>query len=218
LTICEAHNLFGQGPDNVQLVEFVKAWGERFKLTDPWLHQAATLTLHQWHTDPEAPGALFWAGLPDMPIQTTPPAERQMMFEAQGWLGESEDWIEFKRRATDTFNEQLKAYKVGVDAKLKHIGSRSAPKLREKDHFRWLALYQVRGWSPRKLATDLIENDRRDISENGVLRAIRRKAQLIGLTLRPHNKGKGKKPRIVSRDRGPKFRFALQNVTQRCRG
>jgi hypothetical protein len=207
-TTCEVRGLFRQGSDEVPLVELVKAWGERFKLTDPWLREAATLTLHQWHSDPVSAGALRWAGLRNTPSQLMTPADRQLKVEVQGWCVESEDWPEFERRAADTFKQQLKAYKAGLAAKLKQIGFRPAPKLREADHFRWLALYQVRDWSPRKIATALIENDGRDINENGVLRAIHRKAKLIGLTLRPKNKGKGKKPQIVAPDPTPKFGFA----------
>jgi hypothetical protein len=207
-TVGETRGLFSQASDKALLVEQVKAWGERFKLTDPWLHEAATLTLHQWHSDPVAAGARRWAGLRNTPSQLITPAERQLKFEAQGWCVESEDWPEFERRATDTFKQQLKAYKAGLDAKLKEIGFRRAPKLREADHFRWLALYQVRGWSPAKIANDLSEKSGRVMTENGVLRAIKRKAKLISLTLRPSNKGKGKKTRTVARDRTPKFGFA----------
>jgi hypothetical protein len=121
-----------------------------------------------------------------------------------------QDWAEFQRRATNTFNEHLKAYKVGIDAKLQQIGFRPAPKLREADHFRLLALYQVRGWSPAKIANDLSETSGRVMTEKrcAEMRAIKRKAQLISLTLRPNNKGKGKKTRKVARDRAPKFGFA----------
>ena len=202
--VCEARGLFSQGSDKEVLVEQIEAWGQRFKLTDPWLHEAATVTLHQWPTDPASAGALRWADLPTKPSQILPPAE-PLKFEAQGWFVEREDWTEFKKRATHTFNQHLKTYKADMDAKLEGIGFRPAPKLREPDHFEWLALYQVLGLSPRQIATTLIENGGRDINENGVLRAIHRKAKLIGLTLRPNNKGKGKKPPIVKHDPTPKF-------------
>jgi hypothetical protein len=202
--VCEARSLFSQGSDKALLVEQVEAWGQRFNLMDPWLHEAATLTLHQWHTDPASAGALRWADPPNKPSQVLPPAER-LKFETQGWFVEREGWTEFKKRATHTLNQHLKTYKADTDAKLEGIGFRPTPKLREPDHFGWLALYQVHSWSPRKIATTLIENGGRDINENGVLRAIHRKAKLIGLTLRPNNKGKGKKPPIVAHDPPPKF-------------
>lgn len=112
---------------------------------------------------------------------------------------------QYQKRAKERFNESLKLYKAGLDDKLKKLKFRPAPKLRKTDHFIWLALYQVRGSSPSQISTYLLHEHAKDVTESGVLKAVRKKAKLIGLTLRPDNRGKGKKPRIVARDRAPKF-------------
>jgi|SRR5579872_504747 len=177
----------------------ISQWGKKFHLNDEWLLDIALQTLYRWNLQSTAQPTAGqfggnmegkkvqsgprWGGLPGSEWDSIfTPDERRFSFGDPGWWAELEDWSEFNSRIEDLLNTSLTSYRQRLLDLARQKGWTEPPEIRTPEHFDWLALYQVRACSARKVADCL---ELADQLENSVLVAIRGKANLIGLTLRP---------------------------------
>jgi hypothetical protein len=176
------------------------SWAEQFRLGDRWLREIAVLTLDRWKACPADLATLNWAGLLFRPTPLS--LDRELTFSDPGWLVESERWPEFAARVDEAFKQRLQEYRFSIEDQTSEFGVSAPPQIKQPEHYRWLALYQVRRMSPAQIA-DTMSDDEQTIIENTVLKAVGKTAGLIGLTLREPRKGEGKKPRLT-RERKPR--------------
>jgi hypothetical protein len=144
------------------------------------------------------------------PIFQTPhlDMDRTLSFTDSGWNPHLESWKEFEDCLSKAFERSVQKYRSDVEHFLLKAKWKPTADIRQRDHFDWLALYQVRGYSPSRIADELIQKHINK-TENTVLKAVTKTAGLIGLTLRPNQKGKGTKFRLVPKDPTRKYGSVL---------
>lgn len=171
-------------PDDPEYPAFLAsltAWADRWGLNTAWCLQRAVETLrqrvmgehtaaHQLH-DPMRWGAsvvLMHAPLPE-PI----------VFQNEGWSPTLQRRADYRQSAVEKFLDDLSTYLDRIEMDAEAAGMVRTPLTTQMDHFRWLALYQVREWSHKEIAKEF----RRDRSV--VAKAVPALASRIGLPLRP---------------------------------
>lgn len=192
--------------DFALLHEAIIAWGERWKLTDPWCIQQGLNTLWLWQqegklarmgaTPPPPRGAATashrqWQHLLDLrwtqgrgEVHIAPVGETWPRFEFhRSWSPRRAARADDYRTALAEFRKQYTAYQHQVAAVARDRGATSMASKREPDHFAWLVCYQVLDDSFSGLGTELSKDPK--TIEDGVKRA----ARLIGLTLRQARRG-----------------------------
>ena len=161
-------------------------WAERFHLSDEWLLDVAAQTLYFWRErkDQNEIGS-SWGHLPTQVFSSIGLDECEFELPADAWDLDTEQWEEFETRVTEELLSRLAAYKERILSLAIDRGYERAPIIKNEEHFRWLALYQVQGSSPKDIANHFrIEIRSAENIQNTVLKAVRQKAKLISLTLR----------------------------------
>ncbi|MCH8812957.1 MAG: hypothetical protein IID07_14105 [Gemmatimonadetes bacterium] len=176
-----------QDPLVAELHREILQWGERRHLTDPWLLDVALLYLrlrhrgHPWDAeDPFVKGRF-----PDPRFVDT---DEEAEFVHPGWHPMWEPWSTYEKKV----RRALAQYRSKREAWAKSQGMKPGVKKRGVDvgkHFKWLARYQIGEKSYETMAKDL------DVHPTTVAVAIRKTAELIGLTLRDVSRG-GRKPTV----------------------
>jgi hypothetical protein len=191
----------------------LKQWAEPFNLTDAWLLDMAMQTLHHWslrdaNANVETDGItratfrgrserLRWHCLVGPHLAALPSAESDVLFQDWGWVPEAESWPDFRKGVLRRFGAYLdEVYGPQMMALLEKRGWHEAPEIRKAEHYQWLAFYQVRKWSPARIAQRVVQQGGNDkIDESTILKAVQKTAQRVGLTLRPpkHQTGSRRK-------------------------
>jgi hypothetical protein len=167
----------------VQLNEGLQRWSQQFNLDAEWILDAAVQTLFTWSRHSPDQSALKWGRVPGLDMRFE---QREFNFSDAGWNGEEETWKDFEDRVTRRFKKQLQEYRVDITNLAVNQGWTERHDFKEKQHFDWLALYQVRQTSPKEITKHFSLVRRKPFNiENTVFKAVGRKAKLIGLTLRP---------------------------------
>ncbi|MGH7905174.1 MAG: hypothetical protein ACREP6_00945 [Candidatus Binataceae bacterium] len=148
-------------PQYEGLRDALRALGRRFKLSDDWLFDLAIAELcpPPWEEDQIARG----------PYVAT--AKKLSLIP---WQPELETRKEARARLYGAIERHLEAVEERADTE----GLKRTRERRSRGHFLWLAGYQVRGWSQRRIAEAI------GVDRAGVVRAINGLARAIGLSLR----------------------------------
>jgi hypothetical protein len=164
-------------------------WARKFNLTDSWLLDLSLQTLYRWESNASALQDLHWAdrGYETPPVILTS-EEARFHFSDPGWLPAHETWRQYEAKIKSNFNHQLEEYKSRTVNLAEGRGFEQQPEVRNPNHFKWLARYQVLGESPSKIADHFNVPD-----ENTIWRAVTKTADQIGRMLRPNKKGRRKK-------------------------
>jgi hypothetical protein len=171
-------------------------WSHNFQLSDDWLLDAALQTLYRWQTDVYAwerdkkSDRLRFLLIGQSPSKTAP-AAAPMRFASDPWRPSGESWQEYEVGLLEQFQRDLRRYRTEVERLYRSAKWRPALDIRQRQHYTWLAMFQVRGWSPAKIA----ETFAPEVEESTITKGVENAAKGAGLTLRPSNKGKGKRPR-----------------------
>jgi len=148
----------------------LRAWGDRFGFTDPWLRRVAASTFRLLaESDPtHRPTRFIWLsnGIEDIGSRF-PPAPR---------------WNPILQSRTE-YHAAIDAYLDACASMATARGWRPAPVKRTAEHFEWLARHQVAGWTEARIAEHYqTEAGKPDVP--GVSRALTETAALVGITLR----------------------------------
>lgn len=190
-------NSHNESPEARNLALALNTWATRYNLTDHWLFDLALQTVFHWERVKDAVKDPQWWGLGDL---TRPSVvseeERRFSFTDPGWAPGYESWGMFEKRLRSGFEQQFQTYKKQITPLPERRGFRQPPEIRKPDHFRYLVRYQVLGESPETIAEHFSKDQRvaeKGLDGNTVLKAVKKTAGQIGLTLRPSRKGRTKK-------------------------
>jgi hypothetical protein len=189
-----------QTPEVRRMRDGLLQWSERFHLTSEWLLNAALYTLCQWDRYPiETLKLIYRDGDPDR-LRSLPVdggllcpftlEEREFRLHDGGWEAGYESWTAFQKRIRTAFKASL----VGYEKRLKRLAENrkytEPPEIRNQQQFDWLALYQSSFLSPKDIKK-LLERETppHHTEENTIFKAVEKTADLIGLTLRPSQRG-----------------------------
>ena len=155
------------------------AWAARWDLADPWILDHVLGTLLYWLQHPdEAASKWAWVGRYSIGGKDFAPP---LLTINEQWR--YEPWDRFAGRVQAVVD----AYKATIDEFCDRIGYDPPPRGTQKKAYRydWLALYQCRKASPRKIQNWHFKNHDEQVVESTVTKAIHLLAPRIGLTLRP---------------------------------
>jgi hypothetical protein len=180
------------------LKDLLLRWSRDFRLTDEWLLDVALQTLYLLQKTPMRPRLHFWR----LSVFNLPPLslDRMLRFKDRGWDPHLDTWKEFHDNISAAFDEHLKQYRTTVEAFLEKSGWKRVPEIRQRKHYTWLVLFQVKGWSPEHILDRFPSNDDRNTEESTITKGVQSAARLAGVTLRASMKGKGPRPRRVKRE------------------
>ena len=121
-----------------------------------WVSRATIRTLYAWHKNPELTSCsvLRWVMPEAVPSNKTLPTAdpRKYTFELDGWDPREEDRSEVRIRLEKKVNEIIGIELDKDEKRLIEFGMEKKPVKIEVCHFRWLALYQVKGQSTHMIA------------------------------------------------------------------
>jgi hypothetical protein len=183
-----------QYPPLATVKDLLIGWSTRFRLTDPWLLDTALQTLYRMQSPPKPIMGHFWR----LPVTIVPPLDinRSWVLTNNGWDPHLESWKEFYGRISAEFYERLSLYRTKLEAFLAQSDWTPKPEIRQRKHFAWLVMYQVKAWSPSKIAGELAPS----VEESTIIKGVEKAARLAGITLREPMKGKGQRPRRVKHE------------------
>lgn len=156
----------------------VGAWARAHNLDAPWMRDAAVWLLRWWHEFPHWRGQVKSWLLPNLVFM----------------VPETPDPPEYSpaTMTRDDYLTLVHGYMAEVEAAYRKGGWEEAPVKRNLEAFEWLARYQVKGESLRRIAGH-------EDGKPTVQKAIRQVAELIGLTLRAPLPGKRGPNRPITR-------------------
>jgi hypothetical protein len=172
------------GADPVPLVDALTAWGAQWNLSDDWCADVALSTLRWWANVPETltsesglswhPGGIgTWVVILDVP-------------PLDAWKPNIESWEAFSVRV----DEWKKRNRGTAEATAAAAGMTLPPEKRARSSpdrgrdFEMLARFQVQGWTQRNIAGTYRTPRGHQLTEKAVADALRRTADMIGLTRR----------------------------------
>jgi hypothetical protein len=165
-------------------------WAHKWRLEDDWCLEAAveTLAILSAAGDTAEPQPLHYLGtrMIESPFAAS---ELRFEFSDSGWSPTLTSWEVAEQWIDWHYREVKKAYRERIDAlcREQELQPVRGTKVRAGDHFEWVARYQV----GRELWTEIAEVEtkrlkargKRGVSADAVAKAVREKAQLLGLTL-----------------------------------
>jgi hypothetical protein len=165
-------------------------WAHKWRLEDDWCLEAAaeTLAIFSAAGDTVEPEPLHYLGTRMIEIPFAD-SELRFAFSNRGWSPTLTSWEDAEKFIDWHYGEVKKAYRERINALCRERGLQRVRKTRMRggDHFEWVARYQV----GRELWTEIAEVEtarlkvkgKPGISADAVAKAVREKAQLLGLTL-----------------------------------
>lgn len=168
-------------PELVALRDAVLAWGDRWRLRDDWILDVAVSTLREMYHDPTGSDSF---AEPDFMAKATPLAP----FEFRPLILESETDSEYTSAVLVALKEYCaRSKEIAVIEGLLPVPLKKKPKDTSNTdlHVEWLVRHQVQGWSHKQIAIRYgrAYNEFKGTSRT-VSNAVRKTADLIGLTLR----------------------------------
>lgn len=192
----------------------VARWARRRHLAGVWVVELLLLTVAAWQ-ELEAPAharraAASWG--PWVELLASPPetadatlllelsarrtlpylrrARRarpggRLLLELDGWDVETETWEGAETRLRAQMETALLRHRRRTERRVLASGYRPCPTRTAGHHFDWLALRQIAGWGPARLAR------RFGVGTSAVSRGVARVAALLELPLRPLSPGPG---------------------------
>ena len=155
-------------------------WSRRYHLNESWILDSALLTLRFFSRGVKTKYFVVPAQFRSHP--EFPP----LQFEEPAWIPDLHTKKQYMTRARSNFEKELQDYVQSIEAKLRALGWKKTPQKRlakPLQHFEWLVQYQCAGWSQGRIGEEY-KAGQKTVSE-----ALKRTADLIGLTLRPRGKG-----------------------------
>jgi hypothetical protein len=167
-------------PESEPLLEAIHAWSVKYNLTNEWILDITVFTLFVWANVPQTIEQPTWH-FPRIEMVSPLLHPEKQFCVADAWDAPFEPWEAFDSRVQESFRKARSEYKKRIEGLLRSRGWHQ-PSVRQLEHFRWLALYQVKRMSAKRILQELSLN--LENGENTVSKGITKAASLIGLTLR----------------------------------
>jgi hypothetical protein len=167
----------------------IQEWSEKFCLRDEWLHDLALHTLFHWRELRESgkPIAVRWYRLPFDGMGLFDGLGEEFVFWQQSWNLAEEDWHECKKRLQQAFKAFLDEYHRQTVVLAVRGGWSQSPKIVDtRERFKWLALWQVKGWS----AIKILGRCHLKVNPSNVEKQVKASAKQAGVTLRRSRRGR----------------------------
>ncbi len=135
---------------NSELEEALEGWGTKLNLNYDWVYQTALITLWAWYiVKPEALEEIAneWEHETGDYWMLTTNDERKISFNHAGWDPAGEEKGKFKKRIMAEFENYLENYMDNLENFVQERGMDKAPEIRNKEQFKWLAMWQVGDYS-----------------------------------------------------------------------
>jgi hypothetical protein len=164
------------GPDEAEYTDWARRW--HFDV-DPWLKSVAVGTLHRWRDYPSLLDApLAWHKAPisegwQPDYRPDPPLV---------WNPRSEPEASFRLKVDDYINAVKNAESASPSGSPEGAWVEPTAK-RNLNHFEWLALYQVGGWTQARIS-ERYQDEGGTPDVTAVSKALTTTAAMIGLVLR----------------------------------
>lgn len=158
--------------------------GERTRPTAGWGPWVEALTRPAEAAD--ATPLLELSDLPTLPYLRRlphPAPGARLTLDLAGWRVETETWEDAEARLRRRLETELRRHRDAARRRAARTGLRPSPTITAGHHFDWLALRQVAGWTPVRLAR------RFRVRRRAVYRGLRRASELLELPLRPVRRG-----------------------------
>ena len=173
-----------------ELRNLLLTWSRKWRLEGDWCLVAAaeTLAIFSAAGDAAELQPLHYLGTPMIERPFTDP-ELHFAFSSRGWSPTLTSWKEAEESMDERYQDAKQAYRERIEALCRERGLQPVrgAKVRAGDHFEWVARFQV-GW---ELWTEIAQVEtarlhaegKAGVSADAVAKAVREKADLLGLTL-----------------------------------
>jgi hypothetical protein len=122
-------------------------WSNVWRLTPEWCLEHALRTMWEWRNLPPRHEKLMWQQGGGGWVVPTREEERRFTFEHPGWEPTYDFRRSIKQEIQEAFNQQLEAYLDRIESLVKERGFVKTKQKNEREHFEWLACFQVKGMS-----------------------------------------------------------------------
>lgn len=116
-------------------------------------------------------------------LRLAPRGPSEIRVTLSGWMPEMEDWATAEERLRSEVEAVLDAHRRRCETEAQRQGLAPVPVVGALRHFDWLALRQVAGWRPSRIAR------RSGVAVSTVHAALSKTSSLVGLPLRPVKPG-----------------------------
>lgn len=162
-------------PELLEMKKAMISWAEKNNISEDWILEIAYENI------------LFWASYPDYKGWYYPPfvcAGVDINKFSYKWEPDQKSRAETKK----LLNEASEQYLNQVENKALSEGWEYTPEKREKDHFVWLAQYQIKGMNYQEIADEHELITGKVKGDDAIRKGIQESAKQIGLRLRRKEK------------------------------
>lgn len=148
-----------------------------------WLFDAALHTMRGWYLAPDWRNSLRW----DLPLSRVITRIPAIAFKVPGWQVQDITFTEYR----EFVNHHLADYEKKMREQAESHGLIRARRQYSKSNFDWFVLYQLAGWSSKKIADECSSQRLKGLDESTVLKGVKAVADLIGwneLRSKTHNR------------------------------
>jgi hypothetical protein len=175
----------------------VLAWAKRFNVeNEGWFLRDVLRTKYYWAKYPRfRQNRHFDSGISGGQVPFSG-AEVEFIFQDPGWVPTKEKWRDFSTRLSESFQNELKAYEARIRSLVESRGYTRVPRKDTVEHFDWLALWQIAGYTQAEIADWHSAQRGKQFDETRIRQGIEEAARLVGLEiLRSGGRGPKRKPK-----------------------
>jgi hypothetical protein len=185
---------------NISLRRSLFEWSVVWHLEEEWCLEHALTTMWHWHHyQPDLENLIWQQGGGSWMVPTNE-SERRFMFEHPGWEPTYDYRKTIKQEILMAFNQHLDEYLDRMESLVEERGYVKSKRKNEREHFEWLACFQVKGMSyaeiKDKFKSQTNSKEKTYLSDDtkAIRKAINDLAKYIGLQLREDGTAPGRRP------------------------
>lgn len=194
---------FTPGERVAELRESLLGWASTWHLGPEWCLEHALSTMYDWTQAPGNLEELMWQQGGGSWMVPTKAEERRFVFEHPGWEPTHEFRKKIKEEIIRAFNERLEEYLDSIEAMVSERGFVKTKRKNEREHFEWLACFQVKGMSYEEIKESFRSGadagSRTYLSDDTkvIRKAVNELARFIGLPLRDDGCRPGRRAKAI---------------------
>ena len=184
---------------NIALRRSLLDWARVWHLEAEWCLQHALTTMLHWHHFPPELKKLEWQQGGGGWVVSTNEEERRFLFKHEGWEPTYAYRRTIKQEIRRAFNQHLDEYLDRIESLAQERGYVKTKTKNEREHFEWLACFQVKGMSYSEIKDTFrpqtISTEKTYLSDDtkAIRKAINDVAKYIGLHLRKEGTTPGRR-------------------------